>query len=170
MDITKTTPSPYTLRTHRPGDMGWIVHRHGALYTTEFGWNERFEALVARVTADFLENYDPKSDRCWIAERDGNIIGSIMLVKDRSSSDHAAKLRLLLVEPTARGLGLGQDLVRQCSNFAREVGYLRVHLWTNSALLSARRLYEREGYKLTSSEENDTLGVRLNSETWELML
>ncbi|KAJ5338357.1 GNAT family N-acetyltransferase [Penicillium brevicompactum] len=170
MDITKTTPSPYTLRNHRPGDMGWIVHRHGALYTTEYGWNERFEALVARVTADFLENYDPKSDRCWIAERDGNIIGSIMLVKDRSSSDNAAKLRLLLVEPTARGLGLGQDLVRQCSNFAREVGYSRVHLWTNSALLSARRLYEREGYKLTSSEEDDTLGVRLNSETWELML
>ncbi|KAJ5742500.1 GNAT family N-acetyltransferase [Penicillium nucicola] len=170
MQDSETTITPYILRTHRPGDMGWIVHRHGALYTTEYGWNERFEALVARVTVDFLDNYDPKSDRCWIAERDSNIIGSIMLVKDRSSKDNAAKLRLLLVEPTARGLGLGQDLVRQCTNFAREVGYSRIHLWTNSVLLSARRLYEKEGYKLKTSEEDETLGAKLTSEIWELML
>lgn len=168
-DISFAT-KPYALRTHKPGDMGWIVHRHGALYTTEFGWNERFEAIVARVTADFLDNYDPVTERCWIAERDGKIIGSIMLVNDRSSQDNAAKLRLLLVEPTARGLGLGQDLVRQCTEFARGVGYSRIHLWTNSILLSARRLYEKEGYKLKSSQKDETLGPMLTSEIWELML
>ena len=166
----ETANNSYILRSHRSGDMGWIVHRHGAQYNKEFGWNERFEAFVARVTADFIENYDPKSERCWIAERDGEFLGCVMLVKDRSSDNNEAKLRLLLVEPSARGLGLGQTLIHECTKFAREVGYSRIILWTNSVLVSARRLYAKEGYKLVKSEEHDTLGTKLTGELWELLL
>ncbi|RAH77773.1 GNAT family N-acetyltransferase [Aspergillus japonicus CBS 114.51] len=168
--MTSTTTNAYTLRHHRPGDMGWIVHRHGALYAQEYGWNERFEALVASVTVDFIKNYDPARERCWIAERDDQFLGCVMLVNDRNSGDNAAKLRLLLVEPSARGLGLGRALIQQCTAFAREAGYARIRLWTNSVLVSARRLYEKEGYRLVSTEEDEKLGFRSTGEFWELLL
>jgi GNAT superfamily N-acetyltransferase len=162
--------SSFILRNHHPGDMGWIVYRHGALYNKEYGWNERFEALVARVTADFIDYYDPKYERCWIAERDGEFLGCVMLVKDRESEDNAARLRLLLVEPSARGVGLGRALIRQCTKFARDVGYSRIRLWTNSILNSARYLYGKEGYKLIKTEDHELLGFKLTGENWEMML
>ncbi|KAJ5100150.1 hypothetical protein N7532_007151 [Penicillium argentinense] len=164
---TETTTNSYILRSHRSGDIGWIVYRHGALYRKELGWDERFEALVARITAEFIENYDPESERCWIAERNGEFLGCVMLVKDRSSDDNVAKLRLLLVEPSARGLGLGQTLIHECTKFAREVGYSRIILWTNSVLTSAHRLYTREGYQHVKSEEHETLGIKQTGGLWE---
>ncbi|PWY94558.1 acyl-CoA N-acyltransferase [Aspergillus sclerotioniger CBS 115572] len=165
------TTQPYTLRHHRPGDIGWIIHRHGILYAQEYGWTERFEALVAGVTVDFIEHYDTTCERCWIAERDGEFLGCVMLVKDRTCDcGNTAKLRLLLVEPSARGLGLGRALIRQCTEFAREAGYARIQLWTNGVLASARRLYEREGYRLVSSEADDKLGFQSVGEYWELGL
>ncbi|OGM41171.1 GNAT family N-acetyltransferase [Aspergillus bombycis] len=168
--VTDTVASPYVLRQHRSGDLGWIVHRHGVLYNHEYGWTERFEGLVAQVISDFTEHYDPTSERCWIAERDGSFIGCVMLVKDRDSDLNGAKLRLLLVEPSARGLGLGRALIQQCTSFAREVGFSRIRLWTNRGLTSARRLYEKEGYKLIKSEEEETLGMKSVGEYWEMIL
>lgn len=151
--------APYVLRTHRPGDIGWITHRHGALYAQEYGWDEKFEALVAGIAAKFIENFDPKRERCWIAEQEGNIVGSVTLVK---KTDQIAKLRLLYVEPCARGLGLGRHLVQECIRFAREAGYRKVTLWTNSMLLAARRIYEKEGFRLVKTEGD--------FETWDLKL
>ncbi|KOC07967.1 GNAT family N-acetyltransferase [Aspergillus flavus AF70] len=168
--VATTGVSSYVLRQHRPGDLGWIVHRHGILYNQEYGWTERFEGLVARVASDFIEHYDPKCERCWVAERDGSFIGCVLLVKDRDSDLNGAKLRLLLVEPSARGLGLGRSLIQQCTSFAHEVGYSRIRLWTNSGLTSARRLYQKEGYKLMKSEEEETLGMKSIGEYWELVL
>ena len=136
---------PYTLRPHRPGDMGWIVHRHGALYQAEYGYDERFEALVARVVADFIEHLDPARERCWIAERNGETVGSVFVV---GKSKHVAKLRLLLVEPSARGLGIGKRLVDEVVQFARGAGYRKVVLWTQSELTAARRIYARRGIPL----------------------
>lgn len=160
---------PYILRPHRVGDMGWVVQRHGRLYAEEFGWNESFEAVVARIVADFIDHYNPIRERCWIAERDGENLGCIFLVQHPEEADKA-KLRLLLVEPSARGLGLGKALVDECTRFARTAGYKKITLWTHSVLESARRIYARAGYKLIAEEPRHSFGKDVVSETWELVL
>jgi DNA-binding MarR family transcriptional regulator/GNAT superfamily N-acetyltransferase len=162
-----TARTPYVLRPHRPGDMGWIVHRHGALYAQEFGWDERFEGLVAEIAAKFIERHDPKRERCWLAERDGEILGSVLLVKQSAA---VAKLRLLLVEPEARGLGVGARLVDECVRFARLAGYRKVTLWTQSILVAARRIYERAGFRRVREEPHKSFGHDLVGEYWELKL
>ncbi len=157
----------YVLRTHRAGDMGWIVHRHGALYAREYGWGERFEGLVAEVVAKFLLEFDPRRERCWIAERNGEIVGSVLVAKE---SSEVAKLRLLLVEPTARGLGIGNRLVEECIHFARNAGYKRMVLWTNSLLHAARHIYEKAGFTLVGEEMDDLFGPDSKAQSWELDL
>ncbi len=147
--------------------MGWVVYRHGTLYAQEYGYNGHFEALVAEITAKFIQNYDSKRERCWIAERGGAIVGSVFLVK---STDDIAKLRLLLVEPSARGIGLGKRLVEECIRFAQESKYRKIVLWTQSELLAARGIYQRAGFKLVASEPHQSFGVDSVSETWELEL
>lgn len=159
--------APCTLRTHRPGDMGWVVHRHGVLYFQEFGWDERFEAIVAHVAADFIDHFDPARERCWIAERNGEIAGSIFIV---AKSKSVAKLRLLLVEPSARGLGIGSRLVDEVVQFARHVGYKKITLWTQRELTSARKIYKAAGFDLVAEETHQLFGQPLTAETWEMRL
>jgi DNA-binding MarR family transcriptional regulator/N-acetylglutamate synthase-like GNAT family acetyltransferase len=161
-------PGPaYVLRPPQAGDIGWVIHRHGALYAQEYGYDERFEALVAQIAAQFVQRFDPKRERCWIAERDGELVGSVFLV---SKSRTAAKLRLLLVEPQARGLGIGRRLIDECVRFARSAGYRKLALWTQSDLYAARHLYAQAGFRRVSEEAHESFGKKLVAETWELDL
>ena len=154
-------------RPHRPGDMGWVVHAHGRIYHQEYGWDERFEALVAGIAAAFIQEFDRKRERCWIAEMDGEPVGSVFLVKE---SKTVAKLRLLIVEPKARGRGLGKGLVQECIAFAREKGYRKLVLWTQSNLSAARAIYKAAGFRLKKKEPHSSFGVKLTGEYWELAL
>jgi DNA-binding MarR family transcriptional regulator/GNAT superfamily N-acetyltransferase len=167
--------SPWLLRAPRNGDIGWVVERHGALYAEEYGWDMRFEALVARITADFVDHFDARREACWIAERDGVNVGCVFLVQARDDTSGAAiektaQLRMLIVEPAARGLGIGARLVAECERFARTQGYRRIVLWTNSVLSAARGIYAKAGYQLTKSEPHQSFGHRLIGESWELKL
>lgn len=168
-------PAAPVLRPPRAGDIGWVVSRHGALYAQEYGWDWRFEALVARIAADFVERFDATREACWIAERDGQPLGCVFLVQARDDTSGApepgvAQLRMLLVEPAARGLGLGRRLVQTCHDFARAAGYRRMRLWTNSVLLAARGIYTQAGYRLVASETHQNFGHTLVGEIWEMEL
>ena len=158
---------PYILRPPRPGDLGWIVSRHGSIYGEEYGFDERIQVLTAEIVAGFIRNCDPKRERCWIAERDGENVGSVLLVKE---TGEVARLRLLLVEPKARGLGLGARLVQECVRFARTARYEKITLWTHSVLTAARHIYEEAGFALVDTKTHDEFGKELVGETWELKL
>jgi DNA-binding MarR family transcriptional regulator/N-acetylglutamate synthase-like GNAT family acetyltransferase len=157
----------YLLRPHQPGDMGWVVHRQGVLYAQEYGYDERFEALAAEIVAQFVQNYDAKRERCWIAEREGEVVGSVFLV---AKSKTTAKLRLLYVEPSARGLGIGSRLVGECVRFARQAGYKKMVLWTQSELDAARHIYKQAGFRLVEKKRHHSFSKNLVAETWELSL
>ena len=162
----KTEPV-FALRTHRPGDMGWVISAHGALYAQDYGWNEEFEALVADIAVEFIRKYKPEMERCWIAEMDGEPVGSVFLVRQ---SKTAAKLRLLIIDPKARGYGLGKRLVGECVAHARKLGYRKLTLWTQSTLLAARHIYKAQGFRLVTTEPHNSFGVELVGEYWELKL
>ncbi|HEX6155140.1 MAG TPA: helix-turn-helix domain-containing GNAT family N-acetyltransferase [Burkholderiales bacterium] len=165
--LEKKADNTVTLRAHRPGDMGWVIGAHGRLYAQEFGWDERFEALVAGIAADFITDFDTARERCWIAEMNGEPVGCVFLVRQSAS---VAKLRLLIVEPRARGIGLGRRLVEQCIAFAREKRYRKLVLWTQSNLAAARAIYRKTGFVKTQEEKHASFGVKLTGEYWELKL
>lgn len=167
LDAAPETKAPFVMRSHRPGDMGWVIACHGALYAEEYGWDETFEALVAEIAAQFIRAFDAKRECCWIAERDGEPAGSVFLVKQ---SARTAKLRLLIVDPKARGLGIGARLVEECVRFARAAGYKKIILWTQSILVGARRIYEKAGFRLAKTEPHTSFGHDLTGEYWELRL
>jgi DNA-binding MarR family transcriptional regulator/N-acetylglutamate synthase-like GNAT family acetyltransferase len=169
LSAQRDAKTAYVLRPHQPGDIGWVVHRHGVLYSREYGWDETFEALVAEIAARFVKDFDPKRERCWIAERDGEILGCVFLVR-RPGQARTCQLRMLLVEPSARGMGIGNRLVEECLRFARQVGYRKMVLWTNSVLTAARNIYKKAGFRMTESEKHHSWGHDLVSETWELKL
>jgi GNAT superfamily N-acetyltransferase len=156
------------LRAPEPGDLGWIVQRNAALYAAEYGWNTDYEGLVARIVADFAEDHDPHLERVWIAELDGRPVGCVMCVRDAAPG--TARLRLLLVEPDARGLGIGDRLVRACIDFARGVGYRDLVLWTNDVLTAARRIYERHGFVLVAEKPHRSFGADLVGQDWRMAL
>jgi DNA-binding MarR family transcriptional regulator/GNAT superfamily N-acetyltransferase len=159
--------TPYLLRQHQPGDMGWIVHRQAILYAEEYGWDATYEALAAEIVAQFIKNYDPKRERCWITEKDGARVGAVFVAK---ASHEIAKLRLLHVEPEARGLGIGKRLVEECVRFAQQAGYSKITLWTQSILHAARHLYKQAGFQVVREEQHHSFGKDLTAETWELEL
>ena len=165
--VLERKDKPVSLREHRPGDIGWVVHAHGRFYAEEYGWDERFEALVAEIAAAFVQNFDRKRERCWIAEMDGEPVGSVFVVKDTKTT---AKLRLLIVDPKARGRGLGKRLVEECVRFAREKRYRRLALWTQSNLAAARGIYRAAGFRKVKEEKHASFGVKLTGEYWELEL
>src|SRR5262245_26292358 len=158
---------PYILRPPQAGDMGWVVQRHGAIYAEEYGYDWRFEGLVAEIVGAFVEHFDAARERCWIAEREGENAGSVFLVK---KSAQVAKLRLLIVEPSARGLGIGGRLIAECVRFARQAGYRRITLWTHSQLHAARHLYLQAGFRLVHKQRGDAFGLKLVDETWDVEL
>lgn len=167
LDAPAENRTQYTIRPLQPGDIGWTTHRQGIIYYEEYGWDERFEALCAEILAQFVQNFDAKCERAWIAEKDGEIVGSIFCVR---KSPTIAQLRLLYVEPTTRGLGIGTRLVDECVEFARQSGYRKMMLWTNSVLDSARRIYERKGFHLVKEEHHHSFGKNLVGQNWELDL
>ena len=157
----------FTVRRHTSDDIEWVIQRHGEIYSDEYQWDSRFRDLVAEIAQDFVETFDPAHEAAWIAEKDDERIGCVFLVR---KSDEIAQLRLLLVEPAARGLGVGRRLVQECVDFALAHGYSRIRLWTQSNLISARRIYEAAGFRLTEENPNDMWGKPLTSQTWELEL
>ena len=159
--------APYILRPHQPGDIGWAVQRHGTLYAQEYGFDETFEALAAEIGSKFLKEFDPKKERAWIAEKDGENVGCVFLVKQ---SDEVARLRMLLVDTKARGLGIGKRLVEECIRFARLKGYKKITLWTNDILVTACHIYRETGFKLVAEERHHSFGHDLVGQTWELDL
>ena len=165
--LEKNADREVRLRSHRPGDMGWVIGAHGRLYAQEYGWDERFEALVAGIAADFINELDKKRERCWIAEMGGEPVGCVFLVKQTKT---VAKLRLLIVEPRARGIGLGRRLVEECIAFARAKRYQKLVLWTQSNLAAARHIYKSTGFKLVSTQRHQDFGIKLTGEYWELAL
>jgi DNA-binding MarR family transcriptional regulator/GNAT superfamily N-acetyltransferase len=171
----RTDRPPYLLRAPQPGDMGWVVARHGAIYAQEYGWDITFEGLVAQIVGHYVEHFDAKREACWIAERDGQNVGCVFLVQARDDKTGkpergVAQLRLLIVEPGTRGLGIGARLVDECERFARNVGYKRIKLWTQSTLTAARAIYAKAGYRLVGSEPHQSFGAELVGEMWEMTL
>lgn len=165
--MTDESAGDFALRPPQPGDLGWVISRHAVLYRQEYGWGGPFEGMCAQIVADFVKDFDPARERCWIAERGGENAGSVFLVKE---TDEIARMRLLLVEPSARGLGIGEELVDVCVAFAREAGYLRITLWTHQMLTAARAIYESKGFALTESKPHSRWGPEVVGETWDLDL
>lgn len=169
LDAEKKNQQAFILRSHRPGDLGWVVQRQSILYVQEFGWNGEYEALAARIVADFIQHFDPAHEHCWIAERDGEPLGCVLLVRDPEERG-TAKLRLLHVESAARGMGLGKALVHECVAFARACGFRKVTLWTQSILHAAHCVYEQAGFHLVAEQPHHSFGKDLIGQTWELEL